>query len=153
MLPKCKQKQDWSSSSNHKGIVTWKQHICFVTNSAIFVHWIVYKFAHGKGSWHSRQCDQIRRFFALWATIQGRWQQLLYSNRPHYKAILAKVTKSIIFLVKSFWATFIDIWRFLSGHTDSRSLQTQEDPYSYPASSNFYIEPLFSDYCCKRSCK
>ena len=27
------------------------------------------------------------------------------------------VSKSIIFLVNHFWATFIDIWRFFSGHT------------------------------------
>ena len=29
------------------------------------------------------QCDQIGQFFALWATIQSRWQQLLYPNCPH----------------------------------------------------------------------
>ena len=29
------------------------------------------------------QCDQIGRFFALWATIQSPWQQLYYPNRPH----------------------------------------------------------------------
>ena len=29
------------------------------------------------------QCDQIRGFLALWATIQSRWQQLFYPNRPH----------------------------------------------------------------------
>ena len=34
--------------------------------------------------------------------------------------IFVKVSKSIIFLVKSFWATFPDIWRFLSGHTESK---------------------------------
>ena len=27
------------------------------------------------------------------------------------------MSKSFTFLVKSFWASFIDIWRFLSGHT------------------------------------
>ena len=30
-----------------------------------------------------------------------------------------KVSKSLIFLVKSFWATFIDIWWFFTGHTGS----------------------------------
>ena len=29
------------------------------------------------------QCDQIGRFFGLWATIQSLWQKLLYPNRPH----------------------------------------------------------------------
>ena len=38
-------------------------------------------------------------------------------NLPHSLAIFVKVSKSIDFLVKSFWATFIDIWRFFSGHT------------------------------------
>ena len=28
------------------------------------------------------------------------------------------MSKSIIFLVKSFWAAFIDIWRFISGHAE-----------------------------------
>ena len=28
-----------------------------------------------------------------------------------------KASKSIIFLVKSFWPTFTDIWRYFSGHT------------------------------------
>ena len=31
----------------------------------------------------SGQCDQIGRFFALWATIQIQWQQLFYPNCPH----------------------------------------------------------------------
>ena len=57
------------------------------------------------------QCDQIWRFFALWPTIQSWWQQLFYPNHAHCQAIF------VIFLVNSFWATFIDIWRFLSGHT------------------------------------
>ena len=29
-----------------------------------------------------------------------------------------KVSKSLIYLLKSFLATFIDIWRFFSGHTE-----------------------------------
>ena len=29
------------------------------------------------------QCDQIWRFFALWATIQSWWQQLFYPNYSH----------------------------------------------------------------------
>ena len=40
-------------------------------------------------------------------------------------AIFVKVLKSIIFLVKSFLATFIDVWQFFSGHTvDSYQLVT-----------------------------
>ena len=63
------------------------------------------------------QCDQIGRFFALWATIQSIWQQKICPNLLHSQAIFVKVSKSFIFIVKSFWATFINIWRFLSGHT------------------------------------
>ena len=29
------------------------------------------------------QCDQIGRFFALWATIQSQWQLIFYLNCPH----------------------------------------------------------------------
>ena len=32
---------------------------------------------------HYSQCNQIWRFFALWATIQSWWQQLFYPNHPH----------------------------------------------------------------------
>ena len=52
------------------------------------------------------QCAQIWRFFVFWASIQSRWQQLLYPNTPHCQAILAKVSKSFIFQVKSFLGNF-----------------------------------------------
>ena len=38
-------------------------------------------------------------------------QQLICPNLPHSQAFFVKVSKSLIFLVKSFWTTFIDIWR------------------------------------------
>ena len=65
-----------------------------------------------------KQCDQIRRFFALWATIQSLWQQLYYPNCPHCWAIFVKVPKSFIFLVKSYLGNFnrhlaIFIWSHL----------------------------------------
>ena len=41
--------------------------------------------------------DQIGRFFALWATIQSRWQQLFYPNRPNCLAIFGKGVKIILF--------------------------------------------------------
>ena len=31
-----------------------------------------------------KQCDQIGRFIALWATFQSLWQQLFCPNRPHF---------------------------------------------------------------------
>ena len=52
------------------------------------------------------QCDQIGQFFALWASIQSRWQQIFYPNCTHCLAIFVKVSKAFILLVKSFLATF-----------------------------------------------
>ena len=63
------------------------------------------------------QCDQIGQFIAHWATSQSRWQQLFSPNCPHCWAIFVKMSKSFIFVVKSFWATFIVIWRLFTGHT------------------------------------
>ena len=63
------------------------------------------------------QCDQIGRFIGLWAAFQSLWEQFICPNLIHSKAIFVKVSKSLILLLKSFWATFIDIWRFFTGHT------------------------------------
>ena len=52
------------------------------------------------------QCDQIERFFAVFASIQSRWQQLFYANCPHCQAIFVKVSKAFIILVKSFLGNF-----------------------------------------------
>ena len=65
---------------------------------------------------HSQR-DQIGRFFGLWTTFQSLRPQLICPNLLHSKAIFVKVSKSSIFLVKSCWATFIDIWQFFTGHT------------------------------------
>ena len=62
------------------------------------------------------QCDQIGQFFALWATIQSRWQNLFYPNQPTLLGNFCKGVKVIHFLMKSFWVTFIKNWRILSGH-------------------------------------
>ena len=52
------------------------------------------------------QCDQIGQFIGLWATFQSLWQQLVCPNLPHSQAIFVKVSKSLIFLVKSFLGNF-----------------------------------------------
>ena len=52
------------------------------------------------------QCDQIGRFIGLWASIQSLWPQLIYPNLLHSSAIFVKVSKSWIFLVKSFLGNF-----------------------------------------------
>ena len=46
----------------------------------------------------------------FWATFQSLWQQLISPNLSHSQAIFVKMSKSLISLVKSFLATFIDIW-------------------------------------------
>ena len=62
-------------------------------------------------NWHyhkcvvHNQCDQIGRFFALWATIQSWWPQLFWPNCP-FLAIFVRVSKSFIFLVKLFLGNF-----------------------------------------------
>ena len=75
------------------------------------------------------QCDQIGRLIGLWATFQGLWQQLICPNLPHCKAIFVKISNYLIFVVKSFWASFIDIWQLFSRHTDHRfkTLSTAEN--------------------------
>ena len=48
------------------------------------------------------QCDKIGRFIELWATFQSLWQQIICP----FGQIFLKVSKSIIFLVKSFLGNF-----------------------------------------------
>ena len=52
------------------------------------------------------QCDQIGRFIGLSATFQSLWQQLICPNLPDSQSISVKVSKSLIFLVKSFLGKF-----------------------------------------------
>ena len=64
-----------------------------------------------------RQCDQIGRFIGLWATFQSLWQKLICPNLPHSQAIFVKVSKSLIFLVKSFLGKFYRHLAIFTGHT------------------------------------
>ena len=59
-------------------------------------------------------CDEIGRFIALWATFQSLCRQLFCPNYPHFQAIFVQVSKSFIFVVKSYLGTF---WRLYTGHT------------------------------------
>ena len=52
------------------------------------------------------QCDQVGQFIGLWATFQSLGQEIVCPNLPHSKAILVKVSKSLILLVKSFLGNF-----------------------------------------------
>ena len=62
-------------------------------------------------------CDQIGQFIGLWATFQSFWQQLICPNLPHSQAIFVTVSKSINFLVKSFFCNFYRHLAIFSGHT------------------------------------
>ena len=69
----------------------------------------------------TRLCD----LFDFGQLFKAFGNNLICSNLPHSYAIYVKVSKSLIFLVKSFWATFIDIWRRFTGHT--RPTTTNDD--------------------------
>ena len=61
------------------------------------------------------QCDQIGQFIALWTIVAT----LILPNLPTFLCNFYKGFKTFIFLGKSFWATFIDIWWLFTGHTAS----------------------------------
>ena len=64
-------------------------------------------------SYLPNQCDQIGRYFALSASFKAFGNNEFAQFSCNIRQFLyLKVSKSIIFLVKSLWATFIDIWRF-----------------------------------------
>ena len=75
------------------------------------------------------QCDQIGRFFRLWATFQSLWQKLIWPNLIHSLGIFVKVSKSLIFLMKSFLATFIDTWLIFTGHTGTHLICEPRCPF------------------------
>ena len=66
---------------------------------------------------HCNQCDFIWQFIGLWASFYSLWQQLICPNLLHAQAIFVKVTKSIIFLVKSFLGNSNRHLALFSGHT------------------------------------
>ena len=88
---------------------------------------------NGEGGWEDTQpdgrrqvqCDQIGRFIGLCTTFQSLQQQLICPNLPHYQAIFVKVSKSFIFLVKSFLATLLQTFGdFLLVTLDRQDKQT-----------------------------
>ena len=70
------------------------------------------------GSGCGIQCDQIGRFFG---TLGNFFKPLETINLPKYLTFLGNFCKGIKMYHFSseihFWATFTDIWWFLSGHT------------------------------------
>ena len=61
------------------------------------------------------QCDQMGRFIGLWAiywTLGDFLKPSATINLPKSPTFLAIFVIFYHFLVKSFWATFIDIWQF-----------------------------------------
>ena len=69
-------------------------------------------------SLHPSQCDQIGRFIALWAAFKSLWQQIYCPNLTYSWAIIENVSKSLIFLVKSFLGNFYRNLAIFYGHTD-----------------------------------
>ena len=61
----------------------------------------------------------VWRDWAIYWTLGNFSKPKATINLPKSSTFLGDFwgLKSLIFLVKSFWATFIDIWRFFSGHT------------------------------------
>ena len=69
------------------------------------------------------QCDHIWRFIGLKATFQRLWQQLICPNLPHSWPIFVKLSKSIIFLMKSFLGNFYRQWSHWTGLKSYRTYE------------------------------
>ena len=63
---------------------------------------------------------------------------IVLPNLPTFLGNFAKVAKSLIFPGKSFWATFIDIWRLFTGHTGEREIQNSHFIITGIVSRAFY---------------
>ena len=91
----------------------------------------------------SHKCDQIGRFIGLWATFQSLWQQLICPNLLYSKAIFVKVSKSFIFLVKSFLGNFYShLVTFYWSHCKQASKPLNSlnvFPFMPPSMLNFVI--------------
>ena len=89
------------------------------------------------------QCDQIGRFIGIWATFQSLWQQLICPNLLYSKAIFVKVSKSFIFLVKSFLGNFYShLVTFYWSHCKQASKPLNSlnvFPFMPPSMLNFVI--------------
>ena len=96
------------------------------------------------------QCDQIGRFIGLEATFQSLWQQLICPNTLHSLGIFVKVSKSLIFLVKSFLGNF---YRYLATFYWSHwpwprmGLSSREGSSVEPSMRNFFIGALIYIRC------
>ena len=71
-------------------------------------------------SLHLQQGDQSGRYIVLWATFQSLWQQLFCPNLPHFRQFFVKLSKSFIFLAKSFGNSL------LFGHADLLPLKSSK---------------------------
>ena len=75
------------------------------------------------------QFDQIWRFFGLWATFQSLWQQVICPILLNSQTIFVKVSKSFIFLVKSFLGNFYrHLAIFIWSHWWRPILKTDKNP-------------------------
>ena len=96
LMPSCENKGEQDFTLSFMGAKPFQRNYQFSTDVFELTHYVLC----------FNQCDQIGRFFAFWASIQSRWQQLFYPNCSHCQAIFVKVSKSFIFLVKSFLGNF-----------------------------------------------
>ena len=93
-----------SSAHELRGSTFWNALICAVSVARMTQCRVVHSFK--EDHW---QCDQIRRSFALWATFQT----IILHNLPTFLGNFVTVSNLSLFWCNYFWATFIDIWRFL----------------------------------------
>ena len=59
---------------------------------------------------------RLGNLLAFGQLFKALGNNLICPNLRHSYAIYVKVSKTLIFLVKSFLANFIDIWRLFTGH-------------------------------------
>ena len=94
---------------------------------------------NGNNNESSEQCDQIVQFIGLWATFHSLWHQLICPNLLHSQAIFVKVSKSIIFLVKSFLGNFYRHLAIFTGHTGCNPLFYSAIEYLPKQQKLFYL--------------
>ena len=81
--------------------------------------------------------------FLTLGNFKSLWQQLISPNLSHSNAIFVKVSKSIIFLVKSFLGNFYGHLAIFSGHTDSKPCPYILNNENWLRSIGFYaLDPL-----------
>ena len=66
----------------------------------------------------NNQCDQIGRLLALWAISKACGNNYFAQITNIFRQILYRCQNLSCFLWNHYCATFIDIWRLFTGHTN-----------------------------------